>query len=128
MTAATPIAPPGVEVLSAARELIADPHRWTQATFARDAAGDDVASSAADAVAWCAWGALYRVCGRLADSPEEPDPCLSAAERHLIRAAVDLYDQNPEDVNDERGHPAVLEVYDLAIRDASHSSQIEDPR
>lgn len=41
-------------------ELIADPKRWTQGWFARNASGHQVASCADDAACWCFFGAVYR--------------------------------------------------------------------
>lgn len=39
-------------------ELIADPKRWTQERFARDATGSWVHPESGSAVCWCAKGAL----------------------------------------------------------------------
>src|SRR5690349_9172155 len=49
------------EVLIQARELIADPERWTQGTVARIKYGEDRMPTDEDACQFCAIGALARV-------------------------------------------------------------------
>lgn len=46
------------ELLIAARAKIADPKNWTQRAYARDAKSESVSSLDADAVCWCAAGAV----------------------------------------------------------------------
>ena len=49
------------EVLVRAHELIALPEHWTKGTYARNSSGMSVFPKAADAVCFCATGALLRV-------------------------------------------------------------------
>jgi hypothetical protein len=50
-----------VEILKEARELLAEPGKWTQLTSARDEYGNEVGSSSGAAVCWCASGAITKV-------------------------------------------------------------------
>jgi hypothetical protein len=49
-----------LEVLKAARELIATPDKWSQGAMARNADGRPVWAAANDAVCFCAEGAIQR--------------------------------------------------------------------
>lgn len=49
-----------LDVLKAGRELIADPERWTQGTYARDADGNRVYYDSPAAVCWCSQGAVLK--------------------------------------------------------------------
>lgn len=48
------------DTLRQARAIIADPARWTQGGWARNASGDFVDSMSRQAVCWCAWAALNK--------------------------------------------------------------------
>jgi len=50
------------DVLNAAADLIEPEGRWTQGTWARSSVGDT--DPIDDAICWCAYGAIYQVCGR----------------------------------------------------------------
>ena len=52
-----------VRILQSAREIIADPARWTKNAVARNAAGKEVPASHPEAVCWCVTGAIGRVTG-----------------------------------------------------------------
>ena len=97
------------EILIAARDLIADPARWTRASFARNIEGKPVSAKSKTAVCWCAMGALKRVC------PPERFVCTDG---WLYRAGVELFDKQDVAVNDELGHAAVMQMYAKAIADA----------
>lgn len=47
-----------IEILKAARELIAKPNGWTQRVMARNDSGAAVAASDSEASCFCAWGAI----------------------------------------------------------------------
>jgi len=49
--------------LMAARDLLDGGRAWTQGSVARNAQGKAVAARSAQAVRWCATGALYAVAG-----------------------------------------------------------------
>jgi hypothetical protein len=59
MTGKTPL-----QILIAARELIADEARWTQNAPARGKSGREVDPNGRHAVCWCLLGAIDRVGGR----------------------------------------------------------------
>lgn len=101
-----------LEQLRTARELLSDPTKWTRGEYARDRYGDAVPSAHAEAVCWCAYGALDRAgAGQFGDA------------REYLRGAADkLFDSFPACVNDEQGHADVLRMYDRAIELAEAQS------
>lgn len=50
-----------LEVLTAARALIAEPEHWCRGTYARDKAGVKVSPRSPDAVSFCLTEAIYRL-------------------------------------------------------------------
>lgn len=103
-----------LDVLKAARELIADPARWQQGWFAADADGIGCRGNSEGAVSFCALGAIEHITG----GNVWIDDFTTPAEAALLDAAERLYPDmsDPAAVNDELGHEAVLRVYDEAIR------------
>lgn len=89
------------EILTAARALIAEPERWTQGAYARDAAGVPVDDSAETAICWCASGALFKFSS------------LPGADR--ARSAVASIVGPIPDFNDHHTHAEVLAAFDKAI-------------
>lgn len=93
------------DILRAARARIEDPKDWFQGWYAATAEGKSTGTKSADAVCWCAYGAL--ICaGSHEKSPEAV--ILEKQARRLFRK--DLID-----TNDKAGHAAVLKVFDAAI-------------
>lgn len=74
------------ELLTLAGRLIADETRWLQGTFARDANGQKCDPRSADAVAWCAYGAVSW-CRRLVARPGKNPSLSQDAMRRLDQAA-----------------------------------------
>lgn len=109
-----------LEILTKARELIADPERWATGELARDAGGHKVPPDSPSACRWCAYGALQN----FADD-RDAGPLLDAAEGRLADAACDVLNATPEfdedadcliaHVNDDLGHAATLQMFDRAI-------------
>lgn len=95
-----------LEILVAARALIADPARWTQMANARSVRGRSVLIKSPSAVAFCALGACYRVA-----------PLHSTAEAvwALDSAAESAGQYSTLYLNDNADHAAVLRMFDLAI-------------
>ena len=54
--------------LQAVRELLAQPERWTQMAYARDAAGSQVPETSTTAVCFCLSGAIWRIIANCSDS------------------------------------------------------------
>jgi hypothetical protein len=115
-----------VELLKAARELVANPKTWTKGEMARDANGHPTGWGDSDAVCWCAMGAMAKV-----DDDDDRRACFSA-DTHLHRAARRLYpaavkrrdDMAPlAAVNDVRGRKAALACFDAAIRSAKRAGK-----
>jgi len=110
-----------IDILKAARDLIADPSRWAQGYFARTETGESCASYCEKASCWCLWGAILKVCGFSAHTQTTPE--VEAALGLLDRAARCLYPDSwrinmPRYfavVNDDQDHAGVLALTDLAI-------------
>lgn len=103
-----------VETLRAARELIADPKRWTKYASARPSkrSNTSVAPTNPEAGAWCASGALSKI-----DGPSELKAFRALA--HAINGSM----RDGEwwvivDFNDTSGrrHRDVLAAFDRAIK------------
>ena len=99
-----------VEILTAARAMLAERVRWTQGEMARDAYGSPIDAEADGAVCFCAWGAFTRASLGWEDTPAERQ-----ADNAMYAAAVALFQYYPSQVNDQLGHAAVLRMYDRAI-------------
>jgi hypothetical protein len=103
-----------VEDLTAARDLIQDPSRWTLRVLARDTGKGEVVPESDLAACWCMAGALMKVCGRAAIGV--------AGDRYVaawgvVQRVTDArFKVPPTVVNDTRGHDAVMAVYAEAIR------------
>ena len=102
-----------IELLKAARDLIADPVNHTRFAYARDEDGAPLmVGSEPEAASWCAVGALQALAWCRRDRHEAMDA--------LSRAAKDVYAQpRVTIVNDDHGHEATLKVYDRAIEMAA---------
>lgn len=91
----------------AARALIADPAHWTAEWFGITAEGKRVQGNDKTAIARCAYGACNAVIGDSVFWDTNTD--------ELCQAGMDLYRQEPVQVNNNRGHAAVLAMFDRAI-------------
>jgi hypothetical protein len=106
------------EVLREARDLIADPARWTRGAIARTIEGvklDDPADP--DATAWCASAALRRVAGS-----SDCQAIVEARELLARHCSGSMHVPGPTTrivcENDAAGHEAVLEAFSAAIAEA----------
>lgn len=92
------------QILTKARELIAEQTHWTRNTFARDHYGTEVGPTDSRATCWCSIGAIAKASDGAFES--------HAARVHLQKAMggvkVDVF-------NDRMTHPSVLEAFDRAI-------------
>lgn len=103
-----------IELLKAARDLIADPAHHTTRAYGRDAAGARLSTGfAPEAVCWCAVGALQ--CAALQPVAGNWKLALDTLEE----AAQDLFEADVVSVNDGRGHGPVMRMYDRAIEMAA---------
>jgi hypothetical protein len=111
-------------LLVRARARIADPRRWTTGVFALDLAERRVSPWNPLAVRWCAVGALKVEAAaglELGRTGGEYRRLLRGAMERLRRALprprrVDDAEGDVMGFNDERGHAAVLTLFDEAIR------------
>lgn len=94
-----------IDILKNARELIAEPSRWTQGALARDKFGKELPSTSTYATCWCALGALEKVGDGLSFN--------------RIAASHALTRQCPKggaaETNDRLGHDEILQAFDRAI-------------
>jgi hypothetical protein len=102
-----------IELLKAARDLISDPAHHTTKAFARNGEGRRVTllGNDPDAVCWCAVGAIQCLARNRYDRRE--------AIKALDDVALDIFGVSIVAVNDDRGHEAVMRVYDRAIEMAA---------
>lgn len=103
-----------IEILVAARALLADPARWTKGESARDLRGKEVPPNYPSAVCWCMTGALNKV----VRSPcmwFKSEAVLSAAEllETTVASEITSFNDNPATT-----HADVLRALDAAIERA----------
>ena len=96
-------------ILSNVLDRIEDPDDWCQGDLARNLFGGRTLPEAEDAVKWCLMGAVTL------ESTEEQHSAVSHA---LVREARDRFGESLADLNDLRGHAAVLEVVRSALTKA----------
>jgi len=109
-----------IEVLTQALEIISDPERWTQGTFARDTTGRTCSYLSYAAVKFCATGAIFKIIGW--------DGCFPVpALMRLDEAALQLFsgEANSVSVNDHHGHAAVVYMFERAIELAQAESAVQ---
>lgn len=99
-------------ILTEARNLIADPARWTQEAYARNDRGYHVDSTHPTACCWCASGAMCRVNG-----PEPDSDIWTACIKNMREACAELFPHMSGfvAVNDHGTHADILKVFDRAI-------------
>lgn len=96
-----------------ARDLIADPSRWSRFSMARDANGSQVLVHSKEACRWCILGAIEKV-----------------VPRHLVADVIDallvkaawLGHRSIDDLNDFGGHLKVLRLFDLTLNQMETAS------
>ena len=112
------------QILTAARNLIADPEHWTRETVARDERGRPTEPYNPNACQFCALGALSAVFyradpfNRTAEQVGELDRAHDRAKKALREAGASHFGVHSftiSRVNDELGHEATLKMFDTAI-------------
>jgi hypothetical protein len=101
------------ELLTQARDLIADENNWTTVFYARGEDGEPLDTGFDPrAVRFCAVGACDRT---------------RASEAWLRRAAKELFPtmSGPASVNDRLGHAAAMQMFDRAIEIATAEESAE---
>ena len=95
------------EVLRRAREIISDPTKWTQGTYARDKYGHRAEPDSPAASRWDALGAITRASKELGVR----EGIGAGSVDRLITIA-----KGPvSTINDNQGHAAVLALFDKAL-------------
>jgi hypothetical protein len=103
------------EILTAARELISVPERWTQGTFARTKGGTPTFVLDENAACFCSVGAVHRAMGVSMNS-SQPDGCLEMLRKSMRGHVVAFY-------NDNKTHDHVMRAFDRAIAAAKEQGQ-----
>jgi hypothetical protein len=96
-----------VEILKAARELIAKPERWTRGYVARAGAVPLTSAMDVGATCWCAMGAVDKSAG----GPDFSAPALDLLYPMLPGCGI-------AEFNDSHDHAEVLSLFDRAIASA----------
>ena len=99
------------ELLIKAQAVIADPRRWTQGWYAKNAEGKSVGPCKPDAVCWCSVGAIDKVAHE-----ESTYAARFAATRYLARVSAECGYSDVSDFNDNSSHEAVMKAWDKAIK------------
>lgn len=101
-----------VDYLTAAKEKISDPERWTQGTIAQTVYGGHVHSKHDMAVRWCAAGSYLSLTPSRVEEGSTYDKALYTLED---KTGIDIVE-----VNDLHGdaHSNVLKAYDKYISEA----------
>lgn len=92
------------ETLTKARDLIADPKRWTHHALARDSVFRKTVPNSPDATCWCALGAIWKATG---DVEADNDGAYSALHDVINGSVVNF--------NDTHTHAEVIELFNKAI-------------
>ena len=102
-----------VEILKAARDLIAKPANWTQGEYARGPDGTPFIEVVPEATCFCSIGAVAKVMGC---------PVLEADRSEAVRLLVEAAEASiPSELtifNDESTHSEVLALFSKAISSA----------
>ena len=98
-----------LQIVERARALIADEQHWCRGELARDPKGRGVCPMSESAVKRCGLGALIMAAYQITnDRPAAHDLAIKAM--RPLRGSATLVN-----VNDERGHAAVLALFDEVI-------------
>ena len=103
--------PIDIQILEIARAMIANPKTWTRGCAARDRRGEEVAPESAEAVRWCALGAVGRAMFELG-AP------VSAAQSAFKRLDGNAWLLSISDINDRKGRKAAVSLFDAALVEA----------
>jgi hypothetical protein len=98
-----------IQIVERARALIADQGHWCRSELARDAKGTGVCPLSDSAVKRCGLGALIMAAYRITNDRRQAHDLAIKAMRPLHGSATLV------NVNDVRGHAAVLALFDEII-------------
>ena len=99
-----------LQIVEQARALVADESRWCRGEIARDAKGRGVCPMSDSATKRCGLGALIMAACQITNDRRQAHTTLSSKPCVLCGSATLV------NVNDERGHAAVLALFDEVIR------------
>lgn len=99
------------QIVKEARDIIADPRRWSRFASARLANGDLCDIDSCKAWQFCALGALTKAYRSRGATPK------MAAEQARALGRVLSRRRGLELINDDQGHAAVLALFDRALKE-----------
>ena len=99
--------PTAYQVLKGARDIIADPKRWTRGAMARNKQGSTVCCHSASAVQFCAMGAILKTARNLTGDRSSPIVTEVLLQLGGCRSLTRL--------NDNNGREAVLSHFNLQL-------------
>jgi hypothetical protein len=98
-----------VQIIERGRALIADEEHWCRRHFAEDANGFPVSATSASAIKWCGLGAVIAAAYQLTHNTDAAYQVGYQILRPRYGSATLIH------TNDERGHAAVLALFDEII-------------
>ena len=104
----------GLQLIKAARKLLADEKRWTKDCYARDAQGRECRPTDKRAKCWCILGALWHCETRVKGKPFAYSAAIALIEQELLKRG---YIEIPA-FNDKENttHEDVIKLLDDVIR------------
>ena len=106
------------QILVEARALIEDEKNWTRDRGACDAMGFTCDPRDAEACAWCAVGALFKITG------STHGRSINGPLSYLVHAASEAGYTSVNYANDQGTHGLVLGIFDAAIKLAAKEREI----
>jgi hypothetical protein len=98
-----------IQIVERARALIADEQHWCRRHFGEDANGSPVSPTSTSAIKWCALGAVIAAAYQLTHNADVAYRVGYQILRPRYGSATLIH------TNDERGHAAVLALFDEVI-------------
>jgi len=106
-----------VQIIQAARALVADENNWCCHQMAFDAYGVPVCATDGQASKLCAYGALIAAAHKMTGDGSRAQYLTRLAARHFGRSDALIR------VNDTQGHAAVLALFDEAISNSRRRNE-----
>lgn len=100
-----------IAIIRRAREIISDPEKWTQGTYARDRDGAPIHPGDEEASCWCALGAIAKAAIELEAQPGDGSAAADRLWNISKRPVGWVNDYGPR----VQAHAAVLSLFDKAL-------------
>jgi hypothetical protein len=100
-----------IAILRRAREIISDPEKWTQGTYARDGYEAPIDPGDGLACCWCALGAIAKAAIEMNAQPGDGSAAVDKLQVLAGSPVCSLNDHGPR----FEAHAAVLSLFDKAL-------------